>query len=345
MNEQKNQDVALDAQQAELRKVDEPIKSPSKIKQALQTLISKASLLPFLIILWVVFAISTPSFATFRNLHTLLAATAVIAVAAIGETLILLTAGIDISVASVIACSAILSAYVMDLTGGSIVIGILVALGVGLVFGLFNGFFVSKLGLTPFVLTLGTHLIARGIAFTVSKGYAIRAPELVRKFGRSDIFGLPSIAIIAIVLMLVFGFILSNTTWGRHVMLIGANANAARYVGIRNPRIIASVYVLSGLLSGVAGFLSIANLGAAIPGVGDPILLTIIGGVILGGTSMFGGIGSMGKTAIGVLLLATLTNGLNLMGYDFYDQLIAQGIVIVIGTALIVKFGQEQQPA
>lgn len=319
-------------------------KPKHKIANFVRTVISKASLFPFLILLWIVFATASPSFATVRNMNTLLAATAVIAVAAIGETLILLTAGIDISVASVIACSAILSAYVMETTDGNVLLGILVALGVGLVFGTFNGFFVAKLGLTPFVLTLGTHLIARGIAFTVSKGYAIRAPEVVRKFGRVDILGLPSIAIIAIALMLFFGFVLSKTTWGRHVTLIGANVNAARYVGIRNTLIITSVYILSGLLSGVAGFLSVANLGAAIPGVGDPILLTIIGGVILGGTSMFGGIGSMGKTAVGILLLATLTNGLNLLGYDFYDQLIAQGIVIVIGTAIIVKFGQERQP-
>ena len=315
-----------------------------KLKTFMSTLISKASLFPFLIILWIIFASTSPSFATLRNVDTLLAATAVIAVAAIGETLILLMAGIDISVASVIACSAILSAYVMEQTDGNVVLGILVALGVGLVFGMFNGFFVARLGLTPFVLTLGTHLIARGIAFTVSKGYAIRAPEMVRKFGRADVFGIPSIAVIAIILMVFFGLILSKTTWGRHVTLIGANVNAARYVGIRKIWIIASVYILSGLLSGVAGFLSVANLGAAIPGVGDPILLTIIGGVILGGTSMFGGIGSMGKTAVGILLLATLTNGLNLLGYDFYDQLIAQGIVIVIGTALIVRFGHERQP-
>lgn len=310
----------------------------------IQTIISKSSVLPIMIPLWIIFALSTPAFGTMRNLQTLLAATAVIAVAAIGETLILLTAGIDVSVASVVACSAILSAYLMELLGGNVIVGILVALGVGLVFGLFNGFFVSKLGLTPFVLTLGTHLIARGVAFTISKGYAIRAPEAVRKFGRVDWIGLPSIAVISIILMLIFEFLLTQTTWGRYVTMVGANANASRYVGIRKTHIIASVYIIAGCLSGVAGFLSVINLGAAIPGVGDPILLTIIGGVILGGTSMFGGTGSIFKTAMGVLLLATLTNGLNLLGYDFYDQLIAQGIVIVIGTTLTVKFGQEQQP-
>ena len=269
--------------------------SKSKTGETIRTIISKSSVLPILIPLWIVFALSTPAFGTMRNVQTLLASTAVVAVVAIGETLILLTAGIDISVASVVACSAIVSAYVMDLTGGDVVLGIAVALGIGLIFGIFNGFFVAKVGLTPFVLTLGTHLVARGIAFTISKGYAIRAPEAVRKFGRADWLGLPSIAVIAIVLIVIFAFILAKTTWGRHVTLVGANANAAQYVGIRKTRVIASVYIIAGFLSGVAGFLSIANLGAAIPGVGDTILLTIIGSVILGGTSMFGGIGSLEK--------------------------------------------------
>jgi ribose transport system permease protein len=319
--------------------------SGRKTDDTIRTIISKSSVLPILIPLWIAFAVSTPAFASVRNAQTLLAATAVIAVAAIGETLVLMTAGIDLSVASVVACSAILSASAMQLSGGSVLTGIAVALAVGVTFGLFNGFLVAKVGLTPFVLTLGTHLVARGIAFTVSKGIAVRAPDAVRRFGRVDWIGVPAIAVIAIVLMIVFGLLLTKTTWGRHITLVGANADAATYVGIRKSRIVASVYIITGFLCGVAGFLSVANLGAAIPGVGDPILLTIIGGVILGGTSMFGGIGSMGKTAMGVLLLAMLTNGLNLRGFDFYDQLIAQGILIVAGTALTVRFGQEQQPA
>ena len=123
----------------------------------------------------------------------------------------------------------------------------------------------------------------------------------------------------------------------------GANRGAARYVGLRHRLVEGSVYLLTGFLAGLAGFLSLANLGAAIPGVGDTILLTIVGGVILGGTSMFGGVGVVWRTAIGVLLLAALTNGLNLLGFDFYDQLIAQGIVIILGTAMTVRFGQERR--
>jgi ribose transport system permease protein len=148
---------------------------------------------------------------------------------------------------------------------------------------------------------------------------------------------------VAIAVLVVFGILLSKTTWGRYVYLLGSNEQASRYVGIRRQWVKASVYIIAGVLAGLGGFLSIANLGVAIPGVGDKILLTIIGGVILGGTSLFGGEGSMWRTALGVLLLATLTNGLNLLGFEFYDQLVAQGIVILLGTSLSVRLGRNTQ--
>lgn len=308
------------------------------VSNRLMELLSRSSVLPILIPLWILFAFLAPSFATLRNARTTLAATAVVAVAAIGETLVLINGGIDLSVSTVIACSAVLATKFMA-TEGSPLVGLLIALGIGLIFGIINGFSVAKLGLTPFVLTLGTNLIARGIAFSVSKGYAIRAPLALRQFGRMNWLGLPVIVVIALVMLVIFGLLLSKTTWGRYIYFLGANKKAARYVGINCGLIGASAYIVTGLLCGLAGYLSVANLGAAIPGVGDTILLTIIGGVILGGTSLFGGVGSVWRTALGVLLLATLTNGLNLLGFGFYDQLIAQGIVIIIGTGLTTRFG------
>lgn len=304
----------------------------------LTDLLSRSSVLPILISLWILFAFLAPSFATLRNARTMLAATAVVAVAAIGETLILINGGIDLSVATVVACSAVLATKFMA-AEGSPFIGLLIALGIGLIFGMINGLLVAKLGLTPFVLTLGTGLIARGVAFSISKGYAIRAPLALRQFGRMNWLGLPVIVVISLAMLVIFGLLLSKTTWGRYVYFLGANKEAARYVGINCGLIGSSVYIISGLLCGLAGYLSVAALGAAVPGVGDTILLTIIGGVILGGTSLFGGVGSVWRTALGVLLLASLTNGLNLLGFGFYDQLIAQGIAIIIGTGLTLRFG------
>jgi len=325
--------------QMTLREVEtsKDISYSKSVLNRLMYLLSRSSVLPILIPLWILFAFLAPSFATLRNARTMLAATAVAAVAAIGETLILITGGIDLSVATVVACSAVLASKVMEAESNTL-IGLMVALGIGLGFGLINGFTVAKLGLTPFVLTLGTNLIARGIAFSVSKGYAIRAPLALRQFGRMNWLGLPIIVVITLIMLVIFELLLSKTTWGRYVYFLGANKEAARYVGINYGLVGASVYIIAGVLCGLAGYLSVISLGAAIPGVGDTILLTIIGGVILGGTSLFGGVGSVWRTALGVLLLATLTNGLNLLGFGFYDQLIAQGIVIVLGTGLALRF-------
>jgi ribose/xylose/arabinose/galactoside ABC-type transport system permease subunit len=303
---------------------------------------SKLSILPILIPLWIVFAILSPNFATVANAQTLLAATAVMATAAVGETLVLLTAGIDISAGTVVSASAVIGATAMAHTGDPF-IGLVVAVGVGLAFGLFNGFSVAVLGLTPFVLTIGTYLIARGIAFSISQGIAVPGtPEAVANLGTTEVLGIPAIALIAIAVMVIFGLLLSQTTWGRDIYLLGSNEPAAKYVGIRRILVKWSVYTIASTLSGLAGFLSIANLGVAIPGVGDTILLPVIGGVILGGTSLFGGEGSMWRTALGVLLLASLTNGLNLLGFAFYDQLIGLGIVIIAGTGMMVRFSQSR---
>ncbi len=312
------------------------------------SLLGGASVIPILVPLWILFSLQSPAFATATNARALLAHSAVVAVAATGETLVLLTGGIDLSVATLVSCSAVLAAKVMGAEGDPL-IGLLITLLVGLAFGLVNGFAVGWLDLAPFLLTLGTHLVARGIAFSVSEGIAVRAPRALGDFGRTDllripdILRIPAIALIAIAVLVIFGYLLSNTTWGRYVYLLGSNEEAAHYVGIRRRLVKASVYVITGVLGGLAGFLSIANLGVGLPGVGDPILLTIIGGVILGGTSLFGGEGSMWRTALGVLLLATLTNGLNLLGFPFYDQLVAQALVILVGTGLIVRLGQGSQ--
>jgi ribose transport system permease protein len=302
-------------------------------------LIREYPILFIAISVWAVLAAATPNFATADNIAIILSASAVILVAATGQTLVLLTGGIDASVATVAACSAVLAAAVMGREGSPLV-GLAVALLVGGAFGLANAVAVAALRLTPLVFTLGTMLVARGIAFSVSQGVAMRVPRELRDFRRMELFDFPAIVIVALLVLVIFGLLLSQTSWGRHVYLLGNNEQSARYVGIRHRLVKASVYLISGLLGGLAGYLSIINLGVAIPGVGDTILLTIIGGVIVGGTSLFGGEGSIWRTVIGVLLLASLGNGLNLLGFQFYDQLVVEGIVILIGATLAVRLSQ-----
>ena len=290
--------------------------------------------LPIIAALFVVFSIVSPFFMTTGNLQAMLSSNMVTMIGAIGETFVLLTGGIDLSISTVISCSAVISGTVMAQTG-NIFLGVVVAIAVGLVFGLINGYLIGYSGMTPFITTMGTQLIARGIAFVVSQGIAVKnTPKALIYFGFNTTFGIPNICWISIVLLIFSSLLFSQTDWGRQVLLFGSNRNSAKYTGIDVKKIEMSVYVLSGIMGGIAGFISICNLGNAIPGVGDKLLLMIIGGVILGGTNMNGGEGSIIRTLIGVMLLAILTSGLNLMGIPFYDQLIIQGLLIFIGNSL-----------
>ncbi len=288
--------------------------------------------------LFFTFSAFAPYFFSVSNLQTTMTANSVILIAAVGMTIVLLTGGIDLSISTVISASAVGAGLVMA-SSGSVVLGAVTAVAIGAGFGLLNGVLIGIFGLTPFITTMGTQLVARGIAFVLSAGIAVKhTPAWMDDFGFALLWGVPAVMVVALVILVVCGFALSFTTWGRHVMLLGANRSSARYIGIHSGMIDVSVYTLSGILGGIAGFISIANLGNAIPGVGDTLLLIIIGAVVLGGTSMNGGEGSVARTLIGVTLLAILTSGLNLIGIPFYDQLIVQGVLIFVGTGLAMRF-------
>lgn len=315
------------------------------LKSGAKSLSTTYPTIPIILSLLIIFSIAAPYFLSGGNMQTIMSANAVILIAAVGQTVVLLTGGIDLSVSTVISASAVVSGVVMAATG-NVFVGLLVALGVGLFFGVLNGVLVGYFGLTPFITTMGTQLIARGIAFVLSQGIAVKGtPPWMMTFGFGSFLGLPSITLVAIVCLIIVGVFLTQTIWGRRVILLGSNRESARYSGINTRKVEASVYALSGVLAGVAGFVSIASLGNALPGVGDTILLMIIGGVVLGGTSMNGGEGSVSRTILGVGLLAILTNGLNMIGIPFYDQLIIQGILIFLGNGLAVKFSSKSSMA
>lgn len=329
----------------ELKKFFQRRLANKSLKTGLRSLSTTYPTVPIILVLLVLFSIAAPYFLTGGNMQTIMSANAVILIAAVGQTVVLLTGGIDLSVSTVISASAVVAGVVMAATG-NVVLGLLVALGVGLLFGMLNGVLVGYFGLTPFITTMGTQLIARGIAFVLSQGIAVKGtPSWMIEFGFASFLGVPTIVYVAILCLVIVGLFLTQTIWGRQVILLGSNRNSARYSGIHTKKIEASVYALSGLLAGVAGFISIASLGNALPGVGDTILLMIIGGVVLGGTSMNGGEGSVSRTILGVGLLAILSNGLNMIGIPFYDQLIIQGILIFVGNGLAVKFSSRSSMA
>lgn len=288
------------------------------------------------------FSVLSPYFASLGNIEAMLGANAVVMIAAVGMTVVFLAGGIDLSISTVISASAVISGLAMAATG-SVALGAGVALAVGLGFGALNGVLIGFFQLTPFITTMATQLIARGVAFVMSAGIAVKGtPFWMLDFGFVQWFGIPAVTVISLIIVGLAGVVMAQTTWGRHVMLVGSNVDAARFSGIHVPWVNFSVYLFSGALGGIAGFISIANLGNAIPGVGDTLLLIIIGAVVLGGTGMAGGEGSIERTVLGVAILAILTNGLNLIGIPFYDQLIIQGVLIFIGTWMATRFGNRR---
>ncbi|MDB6179616.1 ABC transporter permease [Paracoccus sp. Z330] len=297
---------------------------------------------PLVAALVVVFSLLSPFFMTGGNIEAMMGANAVVLIAAVGMTFVFLAGGIDLSISTVISASAVISGLVMAGTD-NIAVGIATALAVGAAFGAVNGLLIGMCGLTPFITTMGTQLVARGIAFVMSQGVAVKGtPYALMDFGFAAFLGIPATTIVGLAVVVLASLTLCGTSWGRELMLVGSNRNAARYTGINVRKMEFSVYLVSGLLGGLAGFISIANLGNAIPGVGDTLLLMIIGAVVLGGTSMNGGEGSISRTLIGVGLLAVLINGLNLLGIPFYDQLIVQGVLIFVGTWMAARLSRRR---
>lgn len=295
--------------------------------------------LVMVVVLGVGFSLLSPYFLTGGNIEAMLAVNAVILIAAVGMTIVFLAGGIDLSISTVISASAVISGLVMARTG-NVPLGVGAAVATGLLFGAINGVLIGYFRLTPFITTMATQLIARGIAFVLSQGIAVKGtPFWMLDFGFMLWLGIPAVTVIALVIVALSSFAMSQTNWGRHVMLVGSNPQAARFTGVNVKFMDFSVYLVSGGLAGIAGFISIANLGNAIPGVGDTLLLIIIGAVVLGGTAMAGGSGSIERTVIGVAILAILTNGLNLLGIPFYDQLIIQGLLIFLGTWMAMRIG------
>lgn len=302
--------------------------------------------IPIILAMIIGFSVTTNKFLSAGTIRTMMAVNSVVLIAAIGETFVLLTGGIDLSVATVISVSAVISATFMELTGANIFVGIVTAVAVGLFFGTINGVLIGYGRMTPFITTMGTNLVARGIAFMMSsEGRGVKASKELIRFGFDRFLGIPLITWVGLILVIIFSILLKQTFWGRRVLLTGSNRTAAKYSGINTAKSEASVYILSGLLAGIAGFISIINLGAGIPGVGDKLLLIIIAAVVLGGTSMTGGEGSVMRTLIGIVLLAILTQGLDRLHVEFYDQFIILGILIFIGNSLTIRITSRSSKA
>jgi ribose transport system permease protein len=288
-----------------------------------------------LIILCVVLSLATDKFLTTSNLLNVLVQMSVVGIAAVGGTFVIITSGIDLSVGSNVALSGMVAAYTMKELGASGLVGLLVALAVGAFVGVVNGTSVTVLRLTPFIATLAVLAMCRGLTQQVSQGQTIFGfPPDFTFLGNGRIAGIQAPVVITIIVFAVGWFVLTRTTFGQQVYAVGGNREAARLAGIPVKRVIFSVYVLAGLCAGLAGIVLAGRLNSALSSSATGLELQVIAAVVIGGTSLFGGRGSLVGTFIGALLIGVINNGLTLLNVNpFWTQFI-QGVVIFVAVLL-----------
>jgi ribose transport system permease protein len=282
-----------------------------------------------LFLLGVAFSLLSPYFFSVNNLLTVATQTAVIAIIAIGQTYVLITGGIDLAIGSNIALSAMVAGLVMRASLPT-PLAILAGLITGLTAGAFSGSLVAFGKIPPFIATLGTMTIARGLALTLTQAIPIsNLPKNFTIWGTGSTLGIPNPVIVMVLLVIIFGFILAKTKLGRHIYATGSNFEAARLSGVDTKKVLMAVYIFSGLLAAFAGLIMAARIITAQPASGDGYELDAVASSVIGGTSTMGGEGSAAGTFIGAFVIGILRNGLNLIGVTPYIQKIIIGIVIV----------------
>lgn len=291
-----------------------------------------------LLILCIVMAIINDRFFTWSNLITVLRQTSINAVIATGMTFAILIGGIDLSVGSVLAiCGAIAASLIS--AGMDILLVLLITLLLGLGIGIVNGLLISKGRLQPFIATLGTMTLLRGFTLVYTQGKPISSTSgidstLFSQIGTGYFLGLPIPIYVMLIVLIMAYYILRHLRMGRYIYSLGSNEEATIYSGIKTDRIKLFVYGLTGFLAALAGVITTARLGSAAPTAGSGYELDAIAAVVLGGTSMSGGIGTIWGTAIGALIIGILNNALNLLQVPSYYQDVAKGIVILIAVLL-----------
>ncbi|WP_349885073.1 ABC transporter permease [Microbacterium sp. WHRI 7836] len=276
-------------------------------------------------------------FGTVDNLQTILVAAAPFALIALGQTLVILTGGIDLSVGSVIAASAVFGSLTAKAFPDQIWLAIVAGVVVGFIAGAINGFVVSVIKVPPFIATLGMLTLASGVAYVAGNGAPITGlPADFSRIANAQFGGLTLPVILMIVGILGLASIMRRTTWGMRVYAIGGNPIAAGIAGINVGRTIFSVYAISGMLAGISGVMLASRVTLGAPNLGVGYELDAIAAVVIGGASLLGGRGSIWGTALGLLLIQTLNNGLDILTVPAYWQKVIKGVLIVAAVAVDV---------
>ncbi len=298
-----------------------------------------------LLVLVIVYSILSPVFLTFNNLVAIILATAVNGVLALGVTFVIITAGIDLSVGTVMTLTAVMAGVFVTYWGLPVWVGVLGAVGTGALAGLVTGTLVSRMKIPPFIATLGMFYVAKGLALVISDLrpiYFVETP-LFQKVAMGSLIGqvipgfpIPNAVLILFGSAIVAWVILSKTVLGRYTFAIGSNEEATRLSGVKVNNWKTLVYMLSGMFAGVGGVLMASRLNSAQPTLGAGYELDAIAAVVIGGTSLSGGEGSILGTVIGAFVISVLTNGLRLLSVPQEWQMVVTGAIVVIAVYLDV---------
>ncbi|MFT4220955.1 MAG: ABC transporter permease [Microbacterium sp.] len=290
-----------------------------------------------LMLIVLVFCVLAPdTFAQWSNFRLIIQNASILAVLGIGMTYVIITSGIDLSIGSVLVFSGVVSAIVMREMGGQgwgvAAVGIVVAVASGIAWGLLNGFLIAKGKIPPLIVTLGTFGMALGLAQVITGGIDIRQVPtvLTETIGYGNVFGtIPTISVIALVLLVIGGVLLHYTKFGLYTYAVGSSELAARRVGVKVDRHLILIYTMTGGLAGVAGILSLSQFSTTAIAGQSQTNLNVIAAVVIGGTSLFGGVGTIFGTVVGLFIPAVLQNGFVITGVQPFWQQIAVGAVLI----------------
>jgi ribose transport system permease protein len=287
-----------------------------------------------LLLLFVALAIASPHFLTRTNLSSVIRQTAVINIMALGMTLVIVAGGIDLSVGAILAMAGLLGTMAMK-GGYPIFFGVLIGVLTGFAWGSVNGLLTTRLAIAPFIVTLGTLGIVRGLTLIISNGLSVHeVPQQFSYLGEGTLLGLPFVLWVLVICAVLTHVILEHTRLGRYAFAIGSNPDAALYAGIPVAFHTTAVYAFSGMLTGLAGMIEASRLMSGQPTAGQGYELQVIAAVVIGGGSLRGGEGSVTGTLIGAFIMGLLSNGSDLLGISPYLQQAIIGAVIILAVTV-----------
>ena len=283
-----------------------------------------------LLILAVGIAVRNPTFLSSYNMQLLAKEIGVLGIMAIAEMLVIITRGIDLSVGSLVALVSVGAAMGIEqgLSAGLVVLGTMAACGA---IGLLHAFFISRVGMPPFIITLASLSVWRGVVLVITQGYPVRVTNpTILHLGQGDLMGIPTQFIILTVIAGTYIVILLYTPLGRHIFALGNNPVATQLSGVRTARVLTFVYVQASMLFGIAGLVYAARLGQGMPGIGKGLELPVIASAVIGGTAMAGGSGTIWGTILGATLISLILNALNMLAVSHFWHELVTGLVIVL---------------